>query len=79
MVQKLEPSPENLAKLQRGFTEHWPDVKDNFDLVVLAVGEPRDSVRDIYAGFLMDVEASVELEGLYALYADEVRSGPDLL
>jgi hypothetical protein len=70
VVQKLRPDEHNLEGLQFGYTESWPAIRQDFDLIVLAFETDDSQVRKLYAGFLMKVEGSVSYSGLYRLYAD---------
>lgn len=60
----------NLEGLKRGYTESWPAVHGKFDLVVLALITNDRNVRELHAGFLMDIEASIQYPGFYRLVAD---------
>lgn len=70
VVQKLRPDQHNLDAMHLDYTESWPGVMGEPDLIVLSLGEDRAKVRTIYAGFLMSVEPSALFPDLFRIYAD---------
>lgn len=70
VVQKLEPTQNNLAALGQDFTESWPAIVGQPDLIVLSMRTRTWQVRTIHAGFLMSVEPSPGHEGRFRIYAD---------
>lgn len=71
VVQKLESHHHNLAALDQDFTESWPAVGGQPELIVLSMRTRTWQVSTIYAGFLMSVEPSPSHEGLFRIYADK--------
>lgn len=72
VVQKLRPDKHNISARELNFTEHWPQLKESYDLIVLAFdSEESDICRDLWVGFLEDVQPSGD--GTYRIYADRFR------
>lgn len=70
VVQKLERYDNNLAALDQDFTESWPAIVGQPDLIVLSMRTRTWQVRTIHAGFLMSVEPSPGHERRFRIYAD---------
>lgn len=70
VVQKLEPTEHNLVAMGQDYTESWPAVAGQPDLIVLSMLTDHPQVRTIHAGFLMSVEAAPAHKGLFRIYAD---------
>lgn len=76
VVQKLRDSKKNFDAMALGYTQHWPNVHQQFDLLVLAFEDEDSQKRRLYAGYLTDVEFSFEgvvygkNRDFFRLYAD---------
>ncbi|CAJ0701030.1 HNH endonuclease [Ralstonia wenshanensis] len=58
VVQKMRRDEHNVAALRRNYTEHWPTVKEPYDLVVVAIEERLgiEKRREIWCGFFEDAQ-----------------------
>jgi hypothetical protein len=58
VVQKMRRDEHNMAALRRNYTEHWPTLTEQYDLVVVAIeAEPgNEKRREIWCGFFDDVQ-----------------------
>jgi len=58
VVQKMRRDDHNAAALRRNYTEHWPALKEPYDLVVVAIEEETGSEkrREIWCGFFEDAQ-----------------------
>lgn len=58
VVQKMRRSEHNVAALRRNYTEHWPALTEQYDLVVVAIeAESGDKKRrEIWCGFFDDTQ-----------------------
>lgn len=58
VVQKMHRSEHNMAALQRNYTEHWPALTEQHDLVVVAIEDASGNKkrREIWCGFSVDVQ-----------------------
>lgn len=68
VVQKCRPEA-NLKWAKAGFAQHWPTVPLDTDLIVLAVGESKDSTRDIWVGKFL--KATPTSDNRFKLYVEE--------
>jgi len=58
VVQKMRRDEHNVAALRRNYTEHWPTLTEQYELVVVAIEEElgNEKRREIWCGFLEDVQ-----------------------
>jgi len=58
VVQKMRRDEHNVAALRRNYTEHWPTLREQYELVVVAIEEElgNEKRREIWCGFLEDVQ-----------------------
>jgi hypothetical protein len=58
IVQKMRRDEHNVAALRRNYTEHWPTLKEPYDLVVVAIEEElgNEKRREIWCGFFEDAQ-----------------------
>lgn len=72
VVQKLRPDDHNRGAMEEGLSEHWPRLSEDFDLLVLALGDENDTVREMHVGYIRDVQPS-ELDKKVRIYVDRFR------
>lgn len=58
VVQKMRRDEHNMAALRRNYMEHWPMLKEPYDLVVVAIEEElgNEKRREIWCGFFEDAQ-----------------------
>lgn len=78
VVQKMRRDKHNLVSLSRNYTEHWPALKEPYDLIVVAIEEKfgNEKRREIWCGFFEDMQRTGQNERgvpLYRLLVDRFQ------
>jgi hypothetical protein len=73
VVQKLRPDLHNLQARNSGFTESWPPLAIPSDVFVLALGEEGSRRREIWVGFITDIQPSPTYPKRFRFYVDRFR------
>lgn len=73
VVQKLRPDEFNLNALRLGYSESWPALGASVDVFILSVGRKGAEQRQIWAGFVTDVQPSAIVAGRFRFCVDSFR------
>lgn len=73
IVQKLRPDDHNLGAFHSSYSESWPSLQKQAELLILSLAEEGASVRKIYAGFIVDVLPSPIYPTRFRFYVDRFR------
>nr|WP_280971221.1 HNH endonuclease signature motif containing protein [Cupriavidus gilardii] len=78
VVQKMRRDKHNVTALHRNYTEHWPTLNEQYDLIVVAIDEAQGNERrrEIWCGFFEDAqwtETGRKGEPLYRFLVDRFQ------